>query len=130
MTVLVSLVTQPKTDEQLGALMWALTPKRVRNPEREANQGGWYRSPVVLGGGVLALTVSSTSSSARRATTWQPRNAPSEQDYSDSAVVHDDMIASAEAATRGSTNLFDLRTVIGALFTLYGVLLVILGIFD
>jgi hypothetical protein len=54
---------------------------------------------------------------------------PASTDYED-AFVHDDMIASAEAATRGSTNLFDLRTVIGGLFTLYGVLLVILGIFD
>ncbi len=56
-TVLVSLVTQPKTDEQLKGLTWALTPKRVRNPKREASQGGWYRSPIFLGGGVLTLTV-------------------------------------------------------------------------
>ena len=56
-TVLVSLVTQPKSDEQLRGLVWALTPKRVRNPAREADQGGWYRSPVALGGGVLAATV-------------------------------------------------------------------------
>jgi hypothetical protein len=54
---------------------------------------------------------------------------PTTTDYED-AFVHDDMIASAESAARGSTNLFDLRTVIGGLFTLYGVLLVILGIFD
>jgi solute:Na+ symporter, SSS family len=56
-TVLVSLVTQPKTDAQLKGLTWALTPKRVRNPKREAYQGGWYRSPIFLGGGVLTLTV-------------------------------------------------------------------------
>ncbi len=54
---------------------------------------------------------------------------PTTADYED-AFVHDDLIESAEAATSGSTNLFDLRTVIGALFTLYGVLLTILGIFD
>lgn len=47
-----------------------------------------------------------------------------------SDFVHDDLIANAEQATRGSSNLFDLRTVIGALFTLYGVLLTMLGIFD
>jgi hypothetical protein len=58
------------------------------------------------------------------------RDAPTDNDYSDSGVVHDDMIASAEAGARGSTNLFDLRTVIGALFTLYGLVLIVLGIFD
>jgi hypothetical protein len=58
------------------------------------------------------------------------QDAPSEQDYSDSGVVYDEMIASAEAAARGSTNLFDLRTIIGGLFTLYGVVLILLGIFD
>ena len=47
-----------------------------------------------------------------------------------SDFVHDDLIANAEQATRGSSNLFDLRTVIGALFTLYGLLLTILGILD
>ena len=45
------------TDAQLKGLTWALTPKRVRNPKREADQGGWYRSPIFLGGGVLTLTV-------------------------------------------------------------------------
>jgi hypothetical protein len=58
------------------------------------------------------------------------RDAPSQQDYSDSGVVHDELIANAEAAARGSTNIFDLRTVIGGLFTLYGVVLILLGIFD
>jgi SSS family solute:Na+ symporter len=56
-TVIVSLMTQPKTDAQLKGLVWALTPRRVRNPERAAHQGGWYRSPIFLGGGVLTLTV-------------------------------------------------------------------------
>ncbi len=47
-----------------------------------------------------------------------------------SGVVHDASIDSAEAASSGAASLFDLRNVIGALFTLYGVVLTIYGIFD
>jgi hypothetical protein len=47
--------------------------------------------------------------------------------------VHDEFIDEAEAAEvdRGAArNLFDLRTIIGALFTLYGVILTVYGIID
>jgi hypothetical protein len=47
--------------------------------------------------------------------------------------IHDELIDEAEAAEvdHGTArNLFDLRTIIGGLFTLYGVILTILGIFD
>jgi hypothetical protein len=47
--------------------------------------------------------------------------------------VHDDFIDEAEAAEvdhGAARNLFDLRTIIGGLFTFYGVFLTILGIFD
>src|SRR4051794_11569228 len=56
-TVLVSLVTQPKPVSQLRGLVWSETPKRMRNPKRERGEGGWYRSPVVLGSAVLICTV-------------------------------------------------------------------------
>ena len=52
-TVIVSLVTQPKPVEQLRGLVWSETPKRMRNPEREKGEGGWFRSPAVLGSAVL-----------------------------------------------------------------------------
>ena len=47
--------------------------------------------------------------------------------------LHDDLIDESEAAEheRGTArNLFDLRTIIGGLFTLYGLILTIIGIFD
>ena len=47
--------------------------------------------------------------------------------------VHDEFIDEAEAAEvdhGAARNLFDLRTIIGGLFTFYGVFLTILGIFD
>ncbi len=56
-TILVSLVTQPKPDNELRGLVWQLTPKRMRSPKREAHEGGWFRSPVILGGGVLVTVV-------------------------------------------------------------------------
>jgi SSS family solute:Na+ symporter len=56
-TVVVSLFTQPKPVEQLTGLVWSETPKRMRSPKREGADLGWYRSPAVLGGGVLAACV-------------------------------------------------------------------------
>jgi hypothetical protein len=47
--------------------------------------------------------------------------------------VHDDLIDESEAAETdhgAARNLFDLRTIIGGLFTLYGVMLTIYGIVD
>jgi hypothetical protein len=47
--------------------------------------------------------------------------------------VHDDLIDEAQAAETdhgAARNLFDLRTIIGALFTLYGVILTVYGIVD
>jgi hypothetical protein len=48
-------------------------------------------------------------------------------------VVHDDLIDESEAAELdhgAARNLFDLRTIIGGLFTLYGLFLTVYGIFD
>jgi solute:Na+ symporter, SSS family len=56
-TVAVSLVTQPKPVEQLRGLVWSETPEELRRPRRTAEDHGWYRSPAVLGGGVIAATV-------------------------------------------------------------------------
>lgn len=47
--------------------------------------------------------------------------------------VHDDLIDESEAAEvdhGAARNLFDLRTIIGGLFTLYGLMLTVMGIFD
>jgi solute:Na+ symporter, SSS family len=52
-TVAVSLVTQPKPANQLCGLVWSETPKSMRSPRRESAEGGWFRSPAVLGGAVL-----------------------------------------------------------------------------
>jgi solute:Na+ symporter, SSS family len=56
--VVVSMFTQPKTDEELRGLVWSLTPKESRGGgELAADEVGWYRSPVVLGGIVILLTI-------------------------------------------------------------------------
>jgi solute:Na+ symporter, SSS family len=52
-TVGVSLVTQPKPVEQLRGLVWSETPKEVRTPKRQGAEAAWFRSPAVLGTGVL-----------------------------------------------------------------------------
>jgi SSS family solute:Na+ symporter len=56
-TVVVTMVTAPKPDSELRGLVWSLTPKADRDHERTGVDAGWYRSPVVLGSGVLAGTV-------------------------------------------------------------------------
>jgi SSS family solute:Na+ symporter len=56
-TVGVSLVTQPKPVNELRGLVWSETPKHLRSPKREKGDQGWYKSPAILGGGVLAATI-------------------------------------------------------------------------
>jgi SSS family solute:Na+ symporter len=56
-TVVVSLFTQPKPVEELRGLVWSETPDELRRPRRGKEDPGWYRSPAVLGGGVIAATV-------------------------------------------------------------------------
>ena len=53
----VSLVTTPRPEAELVGLVWSLTPKETRTHTSEGDDGGWYRSPAVLGGTVLVLTV-------------------------------------------------------------------------
>src|SRR3954468_12706297 len=56
-TVGVSLVTQPKPEEELRGLVWGL-PRKDAEPERmEEGEDAWYRSPMLLGMGALALVV-------------------------------------------------------------------------
>jgi len=52
----VSLVTRPKRDSELIGLVYSLTPKEDRSHSTTGEDAGWYRSPALLGGGVLALT--------------------------------------------------------------------------
>jgi SSS family solute:Na+ symporter len=55
-SVVVSLVTRPKPDSELVGLVYSLTPKEDRTHSTTGEDAGWYRSPALLGGGVLALT--------------------------------------------------------------------------
>jgi solute:Na+ symporter, SSS family len=55
--IIVSSVTQPKPDAELVGLTWALTPRGTHTEEASAGDAGWYRSPMVLGMGVLVLTI-------------------------------------------------------------------------
>jgi SSS family solute:Na+ symporter len=55
-SVAVSMVTQPKPAEELRGLVWSLTPKIERTHTVTGADAGWYRSPRILGGGVLVLT--------------------------------------------------------------------------
>ncbi len=49
----------------------------------------------------------------------------------DDDIVRDELIDQSESGSSSTlANLFDLRVIIGGLFTLYGVYLTILGIFD
>jgi SSS family solute:Na+ symporter len=38
-------------------LVWQLTPKESRSHGTTGDDAGWYRSPVLLGGLVIGLTV-------------------------------------------------------------------------
>ncbi len=54
----VSLRTAPKTDEELAGLTWATSSREQRGQGAvAAMDAGWYKSPVVMGGLVLVLTL-------------------------------------------------------------------------
>jgi SSS family solute:Na+ symporter len=55
-TVAVSLVTRPKPEEELRGLVWGLA-RREPEPEPDASDRVWYRSPWLLGAGAMALVV-------------------------------------------------------------------------
>jgi SSS family solute:Na+ symporter len=55
--VLVSLVTKPKTDEELRGLVWGLTRKEERDVDADPRDKLWWRSPALLGGVAIALVV-------------------------------------------------------------------------
>ncbi|MBP2476807.1 SSS family solute:Na+ symporter [Crossiella equi] len=56
-SVAVSLVTRPKPDSELVGLVYSLTPKETRKHSTTGDDAGWYRSPALLGAGVLVLTI-------------------------------------------------------------------------
>jgi hypothetical protein len=54
----------------------------------------------------------------------------SEHNGNGSSAAHDPEIESSEAASSSAASLFDIRRIIGGLFTLYGVLVLGAGLFD
>jgi solute:Na+ symporter, SSS family len=56
-SVVVTMFTRPVPEERLVGLVYSLTPKEDRRHSTTGDDAGWYRSPVLLGVGVLALTV-------------------------------------------------------------------------
>jgi SSS family solute:Na+ symporter len=55
--VVVSLVTQPKPDEDLRGLVWGRTRKEEPETNVDPRDKLWWRSPALLGGVALALVV-------------------------------------------------------------------------
>ncbi|KDN23122.1 sodium:solute symporter family protein [Amycolatopsis rifamycinica] len=56
-SVVVSLATKPKPDEELVGLVYSLTPKETRRHDATGENAGWYRKPGLLAGIVLVLTI-------------------------------------------------------------------------
>ncbi|MFJ1760937.1 sodium:solute symporter family protein [Amycolatopsis sp. NPDC088138] len=56
-SVVVSLATKPKADEELVGLVYSLTPKSTRQHDNTGENSGWYRKPGLLAGIVLILTI-------------------------------------------------------------------------
>ena len=57
LSVVISLVTRPKTDTELKGLVYSLTPKEDRTETAQEGDHGWYRKPTLLAGISLALVV-------------------------------------------------------------------------
>jgi SSS family solute:Na+ symporter len=54
-TVVVSLFTTPKPDEELRGLVWGLTRHDADQDIEDASDKVWWRSPILLGAGALIL---------------------------------------------------------------------------
>ncbi|ONI76616.1 Na+/galactose cotransporter [Kribbella sp. ALI-6-A] len=57
LSVVISLMTRPKTDEELKGLVYSLTPKADRTEAAQEGDHGWYRKPTLLAGISLAMVV-------------------------------------------------------------------------
>ncbi|ONI83401.1 Na+/galactose cotransporter [Saccharothrix sp. ALI-22-I] len=55
-SVAVTSFTRPVPEERLVGLVYSLTPKEDRRHSTTGEDAGWYRSPLLLGVGVLVLT--------------------------------------------------------------------------
>jgi solute:Na+ symporter, SSS family len=55
-TVGVSLATRPKSDDELGGLVWGLTKTEDVTAERDPAERVWWRRPAVLGAIALVIT--------------------------------------------------------------------------
>ncbi|RSD13688.1 sodium:solute symporter family protein [Amycolatopsis eburnea] len=56
-SVVVSLATRPKPDEELVGLVYSLTPRDSLKHDDTGENAGWYRKPGLLAGIVLILTI-------------------------------------------------------------------------
>ncbi|WP_290059056.1 sodium:solute symporter family protein [Amycolatopsis solani] len=56
-SVVVSLATKPKPDEELVGLVYSLTPRESLKHDDTGENAGWYRKPGLLAGIVLILTI-------------------------------------------------------------------------
>jgi SSS family solute:Na+ symporter len=56
-SVVISLATRPKPDDELVGLVYSLTPKETRTHSDTGENSGWYRKPTLLAGIVLILTI-------------------------------------------------------------------------
>jgi solute:Na+ symporter, SSS family len=54
--VVFSLVTQPKTDEELRGLVWGVK-RREQESDAVVGDEAWFRSPAILGAGAIILVV-------------------------------------------------------------------------
>ena len=57
LSVVVSLVTRPKPEEELVGLVYSLTPKANLQASTSGEDAGWYRKPGLLAGIVLVITI-------------------------------------------------------------------------
>ncbi|MGB9182771.1 MAG: hypothetical protein WCB67_01805, partial [Solirubrobacteraceae bacterium] len=55
--VLVSLVTKPKSVEELGGLVWGSTRKEEPTSEADPRDKLWWRSPILLGSVIMVLVI-------------------------------------------------------------------------
>ena len=115
-SVVVSLVTQPKPVEELQGLVHGMANEAEALSKEEQ---AWYRQPWVLAVGALGLTV----------LVEPPLHLGDRHMAEDPRYIKQSEEAELDAQRAArAANLFDIRRLIGGLFVIYGVILVVLGL--
>ena len=118
----VSMVTQPKPDDELQGLVRGVGATDLSAGEL-VGDSTWYRNPLLLGGIALGISVA-----ALHPVLVTERRSMADDSSREPPATATPRSRAPRRRSRSAARLFDIRRIIGGLFTLYGVLVLGAGL--